>query len=248
MSAYYTAAGEVNEWGEAPFFLKWAWPALRQDSAYSMFTGIIRAIGTVERLTPRGGDLRVSIRAPEFPWSGQQQGDSIAVNGVCLTIVELQPDGIKADVSAETRDVTTLRDLAPHDRVNLEPALALGERLGGHLVSGHVDCVGTVIDTRRDARSIRLTIELPAEYRRYLAKKGSICVDGTSLTINEVSGNTFEVNIIPHTATVTLAGDYKVGTRVNIEVDLIARYLESLVQGREAGGISHEFLRAHGYG
>jgi riboflavin synthase len=213
-----------------------------------MFTGIIRAIGTIERITPRGGDLRFSIRAPEFPWSAQHQGDSIAVNGVCLTIVELRPDGFTADVSAETRDVTALRHLGPNDRVNLEPALALGDRLGGHLVSGHVDCVGTVTGNRRDARSTRMAIELPAGYRRYLAKKGSICVDGTSLTINEVSGNTFEVNIIPHTAEATIAGDYKAGTRVNIEVDLIARYLESLLEGRDSGEISHEFLRAHGYG
>lgn len=210
-----------------------------------MFTGIIRAVGTVERLAPQGGDLRVSIRAPEFPWAGQQRGDSISVNGVCLTIVELRPDGIKADVSAETRDVTTLRDLGPDDRVNLEPALALGERLGGHLVSGHVDCIGTVTHTRREARSTRVTIELPAEYRRYVAKKGSICVDGTSLTINEVSANAFEVNIIPHTAESTIVGDYKPGTRVNIEVDLIARYLESLLEGREKDDIPHDLLRAH---
>lgn len=212
-----------------------------------MFTGIISAIGTVEQVTPRGGDLRLSIRAPEFPWAGQHRGDSIAVNGVCLTIVALRPDGFAADVSAETRDVTALRDLGPSHRVNLEPALALGERLGGHLVSGHVDCVGTVTEARGDARSTRVAIELPAAYRRYLAKKGSITVDGTSLTINEVSGNAFEVNIIPHTAEATIAGTYRAGTRVNIEVDLIARYLESLLEGRDENGISHEFLRAHGY-
>lgn len=213
-----------------------------------MFTGIIRAVGTVEGLAPQGGDLRFSIRAPDFPWAGQHRGDSIAVNGACLTIVELRPDGFAADVSAETRDVTALRDLGPNDRVNLEPALAMGERLGGHLVSGHVDCVGIVRGRRRDARSTRLSIEVPAEYRRYLAKKGSICVDGTSLTINAVSANVFDVNIIPHTLGATIAGDYEAGTRVNIEVDLIARYLESLLGGREKGDISHEFLRAHGYG
>lgn len=212
-----------------------------------MFTGIVRAVGTVERVAPQGGDLRFSIRAAGFPWSGQHRGDSIAVNGVCLTIVELQPDGFAADVSAETRDVTAFRDLGPNDRVNLEPALAMGERLGGHLVSGHVDCVGNVTNVRPDARSTRLSIELPAEYRRYLAKKGSVCVDGTSLTINAVSANGFEVNIIPHTLEATIAGGYTTGTRVNIEVDLIARYLESLLAGRDEGGISHDFLRAHGY-
>jgi riboflavin synthase len=212
-----------------------------------MFTGIIRAVGTVERLAPQGGDLRFSIRAADFPWSAQHGGDSIAVNGVCLTIAELRPDGFAADVSAETRDVTALGGLGTGDRVNLEPALALGERLGGHLVSGHVDCVGTVTSARPDARSTRLSIELPAEFRRYLAKKGSVCVDGTSLTINEVSANGFEVNIIPHTLEATIAGDYKAGTRVNIEVDLVARYLESLLEGQDKAGITPEFLRAHGY-
>ena len=210
-----------------------------------MFTGIIRAVGAVERAEPRDGDLRVSIRAPDFPWTEQQRGDSIAVNGVCLTVIELRPDGFDADISAETRDVTTLRDLDPGDRVNLEPALALGERLGGHLVSGHVDCVGTVTHTMPEARSTRMAIELPAAYSRYVAKKGSICVDGTSLTINEVSANAFEVNIIPHTAATTIVGDYKPGTRVNIEVDLIARYLERLLEGRDKDDISHESSRAH---
>ena len=212
-----------------------------------MFTGIIRAVGTVDRVAPQGGDLRLSIRAADFPWGEQHGGDSIAVNGVCLTIAELRPDGFAADVSAETRDVTGLGGLGPGDRVNLEPALALGERLGGHLVSGHVDCVGTVTSARPDARSTRLSIELPAEYRRYLAKKGSISVDGASLTINEVSANGFEVNIIPHTLEATIAGGYKAGTHVNIEVDLVARYLESLLEGRDKAGITPEFLRAHGY-
>ncbi|HEX2138097.1 MAG TPA: riboflavin synthase [Woeseiaceae bacterium] len=212
-----------------------------------MFTGIIRAVGTVERIAPRGGDLSFSIRAPEFPWSEQRRGDSIAVNGVCLTIVELRPDGFVTDVSAETRDVTALCNLAPGDGVNLEPALAMGDRLGGHLVSGHVDCVGTVSDTRRDARSTRLRIGLPAGYRRYLAKKGSVCVDGVSLTVNEVTADAFEVNIIPHTLDATIAGSYATGTRVNIEVDLVARYLESLLGGRDQSEISRDFLRANGY-
>jgi riboflavin synthase len=212
-----------------------------------MFTGIIRALGTVGQIEPRGGDLRLSVRAAGFPWHEQSGGDSIAVNGVCLTIVELGPDGFMTDVSAETRDVTALRHLAANDRVNLEPALAVGDRLGGHLVSGHVDCVGTVSERRQDARSIRLCIELPQEYRRYLAKKGSICVDGVSLTINEVSAGAFETNIIPHTAASTIIGGYSAGTRVNIEVDLIARYLESLLHDQGSSGITQEFLRANGY-
>lgn len=212
-----------------------------------MFTGIIRAVGLVEDSRSRGGDLRLSVRAPDLPREGQSAGDSIAVNGVCLTIVELLPEGFTADVSAETRAVTTLGLLAARDRVNLELALAMGERLGGHLVSGHVDCVGRVTRRDRDGRSLRLAIELPREYRRYLAKKGSICVDGVSLTINEVSGISFEVNIIPHTAESTIIGGYAAGTRVNVEVDLVARYLESLMGEGAADGLSREFLRAHGY-
>ncbi len=130
--------------------------------------------------------------------------------------------------------------------MNLEPSISLGERLGGHLVSGHVDCTGTVTSRAADARSIRLVIEIPAEYSRYVAKKGSVCVDGVSLTINEVSGNRFEVNIIPHTADVTIIDDYAVGTVVNVEVDLLARYIERLLS-KDGDGISMEFLKAHGY-
>lgn len=213
-----------------------------------MFTGIIKAVGVIESLRSQGGDLRLAVRAPDLPWAEQATGDSIAVNGACLTITDLLPEGFTADVSAETRAVTTLGDVSTGDPVNLELALAAGDRLGGHLVSGHVDGVGTIRRVERQAGSLRLTIELPPEYRRYLAKKGSVCVDGVSLTINEVSDRSFEVNIIPHTAGNTIVGGYRPGSRVNIEVDLVARYLESLVAGGEGDGISKEFLRAHGYG
>lgn len=212
-----------------------------------MFTGIIRAVGTVGQIRPQGGDSRLTIHSTALPWREYAAGDSISVNGVCLTIVELLHDGFATDVSAETRDVTALRHLTGRARVNLEPALAVGDRVGGHLVSGHVDCVGSVTDLRPAARSTRLRIELPAGYRRYLAKKGSICVDGVSLTINEVSENAFDANIIPHTAATTIFGGYERGTKVNIEVDLIARYLESLMRNDEGSAISREFLRAHGY-
>lgn len=213
-----------------------------------MFTGIIKAVGVVESLRPQGSDFRLVVRAPALPWAEQSIGDSVAVNGACLTITDLLPEGFAADVSAETRAVTALGELTAGDPVNLELALAAGDRLGGHLVSGHVDCVGTVRRVEREAGSLRLTVELPAEYGRYLARKGSICVDGVSLTINEVSDRSFEVNIIPHTAGHTIVGDYMAGSRVNIEVDLVARYLESLIAGGEGGGISKDFLRAHGYG
>lgn len=210
-----------------------------------MFTGIIKAMGKVERIQPQGGDLRLSIGCKKLPWLDYASGDSISVNGVCLTALELRQDGFDTDVSRETLDVTSLNSLGAKSPVNLEPALTVGERLGGHFVSGHVDCIGTVLDLRRDARSVRLRIELPPGFRGYLARKGSIAVDGVSLTINEVSERSFGVNIIPHTAESTIMGSYTAGTRVNIEVDLIARYLESLMQ--DGRGMSQEFLRAHGY-
>lgn len=212
-----------------------------------MFTGIIKAIGEVGQIARHGGDVRLTIRSPDLVWAEFGTGESISVNGVCLTAVELMGDGFVADVSVETLDVTALKGLTDGTRVNLEPAISLGERLGGHLVSGHVDCVGTISAREADARSVRLDIEIPAEYRRYVAKKGSVCIDGVSLTVNEVSDVTFSVNIIPHTAAVTIVGDYRVGARVNIEVDLLARYLERLLTTSDEGSITKEFLRAHGY-
>ncbi len=211
-----------------------------------MFTGIIKALGTIEAMERRGGDVRLSVRSRGLPWADYEIGESIAVNGVCLTAVALHADGFDTDVSNETLAVTALGGLSVGSPVNLEPALSLGERLGGHLVSGHVDCTGKVVARREDARSIRLSIEIPKDYARYVAKKGSVCVDGVSLTINEVSGGIFELNIIPHTAEVTIIGDYRTGTIVNIEVDLLARYIERLL-GTDGDGISLEFLKAHGY-
>jgi riboflavin synthase len=211
-----------------------------------MFTGIIKAKGTITGMSRQGGDVRLSVSSDGLPWSDYETGESIAVNGVCLTAVALRKDGFDTDVSVETLDVTALNGLGPGSEVNLEPAISLGERLGGHLVSGHVDCVGSVISMNNDARSIRLAFEIPTEYAHYVAKKGSVCVDGVSLTINEVSGNTFELNIIPHTAEVTIIGDYVVGSKVNIEVDLLARYIERLLS-KDSDSISLDFLKAHGY-
>ena len=211
-----------------------------------MFTGIIKAIGTISAMEKRGGDVRLSVRSDGLPWGEFEIGESIAVNGVCLTAVALHADGFDTDVSVETLDVTGLGDLDTGSAVNLEPSISLGERLGGHLVSGHVDCTGEVPAVASDARSIRLTIEIPREYARYVAKKGSVCVDGVSLTVNEVSGNSFELNIIPHTAEVTIIGGYRKGTVVNVEVDLLARYLERLL-AKDDDGISLDFLKAHGY-
>jgi len=211
-----------------------------------MFTGIIKAKGTIRAMETRGGDVRLSVRSDGLPWSDYDVGESIAVNGVCLTAVALAEDGFDTDVSVETLNVTALGGLGVDSPVNLEPAISLGERLGGHLVSGHVDCTGRVVARDSDARSIRLAIEIPREYARYVAKKGSVCVDGVSLTVNEVSGNTFELNIIPHTADVTIIDDYAAGTVVNVEVDLLARYLERLLD-TDSDNISIDFLKAHGY-
>jgi len=211
-----------------------------------MFTGIIKARGTLAAIKREGGDVRLTVRSRGLPWSDYALGESIAVNGVCLTAVAFHDDGFDTDVSVETLDVTGLGQLVVGSPVNLEPAISLGERLGGHLVSGHVDCTGTIRSRAADARSIRLSIEIPAEYSCYVAKKGSVCVDGVSLTINEVSVNSFEVNIIPHTAEVTIIDNYAVGTVVNVEVDLLARYIERLLNQDETG-ISEDFLKAHGY-
>jgi riboflavin synthase len=191
--------------------------------------------------------MRLRIVAPDLPWAEYEAGDSISVNGVCLTATRLIEQGFDTDVSRETMAVTTLSALEPGSPVNLEPALRLSDRLGGHLVNGHVDCIGTVSGRSDDARSVRLRIDIPAEYRRYVVRKGSICVDGVSLTINSVSAGSFDTNIIPHTANATIAGRYRVGSRVNIEVDLIARYLEGLTGSGDEQGIGREFLEAHGY-
>ena len=212
-----------------------------------MFTGIIKATGKIALLERRGGDVRMRVESEALPWTDYELGESIAVNGVCLTAVELNESGFDTDVSVETLDVTALGTLVVGARVNLEPALSLRDRLGGHLVSGHVDCNGKVAAMAGDARSTRISIDIPDAYARYVAKKGSVCVDGVSLTINEVSGSRFDSNIIPHTASHTIIGDYAVGTVVNIEVDLLARYLERLL-GNDGAGLSEDFLREHGYG
>jgi riboflavin synthase len=198
-----------------------------------MFTGIVQATGRVAGTEKRGGDLRLIVEAPDFGSEGIPSGDSISVSGCCLTVTEAGSGTLAFDVSNETLSLTTLGGLRAGDRVNLEPALRLSDRLGGHLVSGHVDGVGTIVAIEADARSQRWTIEAPAALARYIASKGSICVDGASLTINAVSGNRFEVNLIPHTVAATTFGDRRTGDRVNLEVDLLARYLERLLANPE---------------
>jgi len=195
-----------------------------------MFTGLIRAVGGLAEIEARGGDMRLRIgRAAEII-AGLAPGASIAVNGACLTATTYTADGFWADVSRETLDCTTLGDLKPGATVNLEPALRPIDPLGGHLVSGHIDGIGRLVDQRPDGRSFRLRFEAPAALARYIAAKGSICIDGISLTVNTVSGSLFEVNVIPHTRERTTLGQYQPGQRVNLEVDLLARYLERLMQ------------------
>ncbi|UZJ44502.1 riboflavin synthase [Marinimicrobium sp. C6131] len=216
-----------------------------------MFTGIIEAKGRVARLEPKGGDLRLLIETDDLPLADVQLGDSIATNGVCLTVVDLPGNGYWADVSGETLAYSTIGQWATGQPVNLEKALTPTTRLGGHIVSGHVDGVGEVVERHSDARSERFRIKAPDKLAKYIAHKGSITVDGTSLTVNKVEGAEFELNIVPHTLKWTIMDGYQPGTRVNLEVDVLARYLERLLLGDKAaettGGVTLDFLAEHGF-
>ncbi len=197
-----------------------------------MFSGIIQSVGTVAHVIPRGGDVRLMIEATSFDIDKVAVGDSIAVAGVCLTVVEIGTTWLAFDVSVETLSRTTLGRLKSADGVNLEKALRLSDRLDGHLVSGHVDGIGHVVAIESDARSQRWTFEAPRELMKYIAVKGSICVDGTSLTINKVEEARFDVNLIPHTIAVTTFRNKHAGAAVNLEIDVIARYVERLLRGQ----------------
>lgn len=195
-----------------------------------MFTGIIQAIGKVRAIDSLGGDSRLHIDSGNLALDSVSLGDSIAVNGVCLTVINLGPNTFAADISQETLGLTTLGALTVGSSINLEPSLSLASPLGGHLVSGHVDGVGELTSLQPDARSTRMGFAVPPALERYIARKGSITLDGTSLTVNEISAARIFVNIVPHTLEQTIMGAYKEGTRVNVEVDLIARYLERLIE------------------
>jgi len=221
-----------------------------------MFTGIIEALGTVAAIEMKGGDMRLYIRTGTLDLADVQLGDSIATNGVCLTAVELPGDGFWADVSRETLAHSRFEQLQVGEIVNLEKAMMPRSRFGGHIVTGHVDAVGEVMRRSDDARSIRFSVRMPASIQRYVAAKGSITVDGVSLTVNAIDGDCFELNIVPHTAQQTIIDRYSAGSAVHLEVDIIARYLERLLGSTAAdtasgtdntGGLSMATLAQAGF-
>jgi riboflavin synthase len=220
-----------------------------------MFTGIIEAVGTVQAKQAQSGDLKVTIATGSLDLADVKLGDSIAVNGVCLTVVELTGSGFIADISNETVNYTRWSDISIGEAVNLEKAMMPTSRLGGHIVSGHVDGIAQIVDRQEDARSIRFKVAAPDTFARYIAHKGSITIDGVSLTVNAVNGSFFDINIVPHTAKETTLYGFQAGTKVHIEVDVIARYLERLISGQKDNGkqnnvqsnISEGFLAEHGF-
>lgn len=215
-----------------------------------MFTGIIEALGRVVNCELHQGDMRLRINTGSLGLSDVILGDSIAVSGVCLTVVDLPGDGFWADVSGETLAHTVLADIKVGAAVNLEKALMPTTRLGGHMVSGHVDGVGRVLERTSDARSAQFTLSVPASLAKYISQKGSVCVDGVSLTVNAVDGATFSLNIVPHTLQQTTLDSWQPGHKVNIEVDVIARYLERLMMGdaaADSAGVTTTLLKNNGF-
>jgi len=194
-----------------------------------MFTGIIQAIGNISKIDSNGPDSRIVFKAGRMKLDDVKIGDSISVNGVCLSITEKTKDSFSSDLSSETLSLTTFIEMRANSKVNLEKAMSFSSRVNGHLIAGHVDGVGVIKEMKNDGRSILILIEFPEELEKYISKKGSIAVDGVSLTINGTKENTFSINIIPHTLSGSIISEYNIGTKVNIEVDLIARYLEKLV-------------------
>ena len=194
-----------------------------------MFTGIVQGIATVRAIEPRGGDVTLVFDTAGISLADIELGGSIAVSGVCLTATRFDAASFAADVSRETLSLTTLGDRVVGSRVNLEKALLAGQALGGHYVTGHVDGVGELVSRHDDARSVRMEFRVPPELARYVARKGSICIDGVSLTVNGARGDRFDVNLVPHTLEVTTLGGLQAGSRVNLEVDIIARYVERMM-------------------
>ena len=217
-----------------------------------MFTGIIEATGSVASLQNIESEWRLVVSAGKLNLDDVSIGDSIAVNGCCLTVVELEQERFSADVSNETMSCTTLGNLQVGSAVNLEKAMLATSRFGGHIVSGHIDGVAVLSNSSADGKSIRMVFDAPVGLAKYIAAKGSICIDGTSLTVNEVRGVTFTINVIPHTQEETAISDYVIGQQVNLEVDLVARYIERLMHtssaaNTDASVINADFLKEHGF-
>lgn len=211
-----------------------------------MFTGIIEAIGTISQMTPKGGDVQVRVNSGKLDLSDVALGDSIATNGVCLTVVELFADGYAADVSNETIKHTGFANYKAGQKVNLEKAMLPTTRFGGHMVSGHVDTVSHIAAIYDNGRAKDIWIELPKDVKKYIVKKGSITIDGISLTVNDVNESQFKLTIVPHTSGQTTLDTLSVGDRVNVEIDLIARYVEQLI-GAKDQGVSMDLLARTGY-
>ena len=217
-----------------------------------MFTGIVEAVGTLSAITPRGEDITVTVNVGKLDMSDVQLGDSIATNGVCLTVVEFDDNSYSADLSLETLKKTGFIDYQAGDKVNLEKAMLPTTRFGGHIVSGHVDGVGEIVERNQVGRAIEFWVEMPAEISKYVAQKGSITVDGISLTVNDLRKNAFKLTIVPHTSSETTIDQFNVGRKVNLEVDVLARYMERLLQGQKEESkpesrLTMEFLQQNGF-
>lgn len=205
-----------------------------------MFTGIIEAVGTLTAITPKGEDVSVTVDASKLDMSDVHLGDSIATNGVCLTVIEFNDHSYTADLSLETLNKTGFTQYQVGDKVNLEKAMLPTTRFGGHIVSGHVDGVGEIVERNQVGRSVEFWVQMPQEISKYVAEKGSVTVDGISLTVNALRKNAFKLTIVPHTSSETTINDFQVGRKVNLEVDVLARYMERLLQGSAHGGSSNE--------
>ncbi|AXY01729.1 riboflavin synthase [Vibrio alfacsensis] len=216
-----------------------------------MFTGIVEAVGKLAAITPKGEDITVTVEVGKLDMSDVKLGDSIATNGVCLTVVDFGSNYYSADLSLETLNKTGFAAYQVGDKVNLEKAMLPTTRFGGHIVSGHVDGVGVIVERNQVGRAIEFWVEMPAEISKYVAEKGSITVDGISLTVNDLRKNGFKLTIVPHTSEETTIDQFHVGRKVNLEVDVLARYMERLLQGqqeqKQESRITMEFLRQNGF-
>lgn len=217
-----------------------------------MFTGIIEAVGTLTAITPKGDDISITVETGKLDMADVKLGDSIATNGVCLTVVALGANSYTADLSLETLKMTGFAQYKAGDKVNLEKAMLPSTRFGGHIVSGHVDGVGEIIERNQVGRAVEFWVKMPDDLTRYVAQKGSITVDGISLTVNGLRKDAFKLTIVPHTSEETTMDAFQVGRKVNLEVDVLARYLERLLQGKQeedgsASGLTMEFLQQNGF-